>query len=132
MGIGPFLVSSSTIGVIAQRLARRLCQQCRERYDPDPETRRYFGLPEDASLYRARGCADCGGKGLKGRVGIYEVMRMSPPLRRLVARGAEADELHAAAVAAGMVDLKAYSARLLAAGLTSIEEVASVVSLQES
>jgi type IV pilus assembly protein PilB len=131
MGIEPFLVSSSTIGVIAQRLARRLCQQCREAYDPDPETRRFFGLADGTTLYRARGCANCGGKGLKGRVGIYEVMRMTPPLRQLVAKGAPAEEIHAAAVANGMVDLKAYAARLLAQGLTSTEEVTSVVSMQD-
>jgi type IV pilus assembly protein PilB len=132
MGIEPFLVSSSTIGVIAQRLARRLCQQCREAYEPDPETRRYFSLPAGATLYRARGCSNCGGKGVKGRIGIYEVMRITPPLRQLVARGATAEEIHAAAVAGGMIDLKTYSALLLAQGLSSIEEVASVVSIQDA
>lgn len=132
MGIEPFLVSSSTIGVIAQRLARRLCQQCREEYEPDPETRKYFGLAAGATLFRARGCSNCGGKGVKGRVGIYEVMRITPPLRQLIARGANAEDTHAAAVAGGMIDLKAYSALLLAQGLTSIEEVTSVVSIQDA
>jgi len=132
MGIEPFLVSSSTIGVVAQRLARRLCQQCREPYEPDPETRRFFALPDGAVLYRGRGCSSCGGKGVKGRVGIYEVMRMTAPLRQLVARGSAAEDIHAAAIAAGMIDLKAYSARLLIEGLTSIEEVTSVVAIQEA
>src|SRR3954464_3751904 len=119
MGIEPFLVSSSTIGVIAQRLARRLCQNCREPYEPDPETRRFFGLPGDATLYHGRGCSSCAGRGVKGRVGIYEVMRMTPALRELVARGVSAEDLHAAARAAGMIDLKAYAALMLAAGQTS-------------
>jgi len=132
MGIEPFLVSSSTIGVVAQRLARRLCQQCREAYEPDSETRRFFGLPDGATLFRGRGCSSCGGKGVRGRVGIYEVMRMTPALRQLVARGVSAEELHAAAVAAGMVELKAYSALLLSQGLTSVEEVTSVVSIQDA
>ena len=131
MGIEPFLVSSSTIGVIAQRLARRLCQQCREGYEPDAETRRFFGLPDGVTLYRARGCSNCGGKGVKGRVGIYEVLRLTPPIRALVAKGAAAEEIHAAALRAGMVDLKGYAARLLAEGLTTIEEVTSVVSIAE-
>jgi type IV pilus assembly protein PilB len=131
MGIEPFLVSSSTIGVIAQRLARRLCQQCKDPYEPDAETRRFFGLADGATLYRARGCSNCGGKGVKGRVGIYEVLRMTAPLRQLVARGAAAEEIHAAAVQAGMIDLKGYAARLLAEGLTTIEEVTSVVSIAE-
>ena len=131
MGIEPFLVSSSTIGVIAQRLARRLCPNCREQYEPDPETRRYFGLADGALLYRGRGCSKCGGKGMKGRVGIYEVMRLTPALRQLVAKGASAEEIHAAAVAGGMIDLKGYAALMLALGYTSIEEVTSVVSMAD-
>ncbi len=131
MGIEPFLVSSSTIGVIAQRLARRLCRQCREAYDADPETLRFFGLAAGTTLYRARGCSVCGGKGVKGRIGIYEVMRMTPALRQLVAKRSSAEEIHAAAVAGGMIDLRAYSALMLAEGLTSTEEVASVVSMQD-
>ena len=129
MGIEPFLVSSSTIGVIAQRLARRLCQACKDPYEPDPETRRFFGLAEGATLYRGRGCSACGGKGVKGRVGIYEVMRMTPPLRQLVARGAAAEDIHAAAVSAGMLDLRAYAALMLAEGQTTTEEVTSVVAI---
>jgi type IV pilus assembly protein PilB len=129
MGIEPFLVSSSTIGVVAQRLARRLCPNCREPYEPDSETQRYFGLPPGTTLYCARGCSNCGGKGVKGRVGIYEVMRLTPGLRQLVAKGVPADDLHAAAVAAGMIDLKRYAAIVLAEGLTSTGEVTSVISL---
>jgi type IV pilus assembly protein PilB len=131
MGIEPFLVSSSTIGVIAQRLARRLCQQCREPYEPDAETRRFFGLSDGTTLYRVGGCANCGGKGLKGRVGIYEVMRLTPSLRQLIAKGSSAEDIHAAALAQGLIDLKGYAALLLAEGLTSIEEVTSVVSMQD-
>jgi type IV pilus assembly protein PilB len=131
MGVEPFLVSSSTIGVIAQRLARRLCPDCKEACEASPETRRYFDLPEGTTLYRARGCGNCGGKGVKGRVGIYEVMRLNPSLRDLVVRGCSAEEIHAAAAAGGMIDLKAYAAILLAEGLTSVDEVTSVVSIQD-
>jgi type IV pilus assembly protein PilB len=131
MGIEPFLVSSSTIGVIAQRLARRLCPNCREQYEPDAETRKFFALADEAMLYRARGCSKCGGKGVKGRVGIYEVMRMTPPLRQLVAKRSSAEEIHAAALAGGMVDLKGYAALMLALGYTSVEEVTSVVSIAD-
>jgi type IV pilus assembly protein PilB len=131
MGIEPFLVSSSTIGIIAQRLARRLCQHCREPFDADATTASYFGLPPGTTLYRARGCAACGGKGVKGRVGIYEVLRMTPALRAMVASGAHAEQIHAAAVDGGMIDLKRYSALLLVEGLTSVEEVTSVVSVAD-
>ena len=82
-------------------------------------------------LYRGRGCSKCGGKGMKGRVGIYEVMRLTPALRQLVAKGASAEEIHAAALAGGMVDLKGYAALMLALGYTSIEEVTSVVSMAD-
>ena len=130
MGIEPFLVSSSTIGVIAQRLARRLCQSCKEAYPAEPETCAFFGLPAGTTLYRARGCNACGGKGLKGRIGIYEVLKMNAELRPMVGQGASAEEIHAAALADGMIDLKRYAAILLTEGLTTVEEVTSVVSIE--
>jgi type IV pilus assembly protein PilB len=131
MGIEGFLVSSSTVGVIAQRLARRLCQQCREPYEADEATAAFLGLPPGATLFRGRGCPACAGKGVKGRVGIYEVLRMTPALRHMVAGGATAEAIHEAAVAGGMLDLKRYAALLLTEGLTSVEEVTSVVSVRE-
>ncbi|HUF22829.1 MAG TPA: ATPase, T2SS/T4P/T4SS family, partial [Vicinamibacterales bacterium] len=91
MDVEPFLVSSSTIGVIAQRLARRLCQQCREPYDADQAARAFLDLRPGAQLYRGRGCSACGGKGVKGRVGIYEVMRVTPAIRKLIASRASTE-----------------------------------------
>ena len=129
MGIEPFLVTSSTVGVIAQRLARRVCPSCREAYLAEAETCRFFGLPAGATLYRGRGCPACGGTGVKGRIGIYEVMRMTPALRAMVGRGARAEEIHAAALEQGMIDLKGYAALLLLDGQTTVEEVTSVVSI---
>ena len=129
MGIEPFLVTSSTIGVVAQRLARRVCQACKEAYVAEPETCRFFGLPEGATLYRGRGCTACGGSGVKGRIGIYEVMRMTPALRAMVGRGARAEEIQATALEQGMIDLKGYAALLLLGGQTTVEEVTSVVSI---
>jgi type IV pilus assembly protein PilB len=130
MGIEPFLVSSSTIGVIAQRLARRLCQQCKEPMPADANAARYFDLPPNTTLYRPVGCAMCGGKGVKGRVGIYEVMRMNTRLRTMIGAGARAEEIHAAAVEQGMIDLKRYAALLLTGGLATVEDVMSVVSVE--
>jgi type IV pilus assembly protein PilB len=130
MGIEPFLVSSSTIGVIAQRLARRLCQQCKEPVATDANAARYFDLPPDSTLYRAAGCMSCGGRGVKGRVGIYEVMRMNAQLRSMVGAGARAEEIHTAALEQGMVDLKRYAALLLTQGLATVEDVMSVVSVE--
>ncbi|HJU44147.1 MAG TPA: ATPase, T2SS/T4P/T4SS family [Vicinamibacterales bacterium] len=130
MGIEPFLVSSSTIGVIAQRLARRLCQQCKEPIPADANAARYFDLPPNSTLYRAVGCPSCGNKGVKGRVGIYEVMRMNAQLRSMVGAGARAEEIHAAALEQGMIDLKRYAALLLTQGLATVEDVMSVVSVE--
>jgi type IV pilus assembly protein PilB len=131
MGVEPFLISSSTIGVMAQRLARRLCKSCKEPYQADDQTCEYMGLPKGSTLYKGKGCEACGGKGLKGRVGIYEVMKMNPELRQMVAKGANTDDIHAAALRHGMLDLKLYSAFLLLNGDTSVEEVLQVVSVQE-
>ena len=131
MGIEPFLVSSSTIGVMAQRLARRLCKQCREQYVAEDVTCDYMGLPRGSKVYKGRGCDACGGKGVKGRIGIYEVMKMNAELRALISKGARAEDIHATAIRHGMLDLKKYAGLLLLNGDTSVEEVLQVVSVQE-
>jgi type IV pilus assembly protein PilB len=131
MGIEPFLVSSSTIGVMAQRLARRLCSKCKEEYKADDATCEYMGLPKGAPVCRGRGCDACNGKGVKGRIGIYEVMKMNARLRQMVAKGAITEDIHKAALEEGMLDLKKYAALLLLNGDTSVEEVLQVVSVQE-
>jgi type IV pilus assembly protein PilB len=131
MGIEPFLVSSSTVGVIAQRLARRLCQHCKEPYQADAASCAFLDLPPGTTLYRSRGCNACGGKGVKGRVGIYEVLRLSPGLRQKIAAGGTAESIHEAAVQDGMLDLRRYAAMLLTEGQTTLDEVTSVVSMKD-
>jgi type IV pilus assembly protein PilB len=129
MEVEPFLVSSSTIGVIAQRLARKLCQQCKEAYTVDANIARFWGLAEGTTIFRGKGCNACGGKGVRGRVGVYEVMKVTPRLRAMIGSASRSEDIHAAAVEEGMIDLKRYSAWLLTEGLTSVEEVTSVVSV---
>lgn len=133
MRVEPFLVSSSTVGVIAQRLARRLCRECREPYDLTSEDKRYWGLPVEKAVrfYRAAGCAKCADTGYKGRVGVYEVLRMTPALRERVVRGESADALRDAAVGEGMLTLKHYGAWLMSEGHTSADEVLQCVVVQE-
>lgn len=134
MGIEPFLVSSSTIGIVAQRLARRLCPDCREAYTPEEETLRYLGVPpskEKITFYKPNGCGKCNGSGYKGRVGLYEVLRMTPPLRALVIKRAPADEIRRAAREGGMLSLKDYGFMLLREGKTSVEEVVECVVVQD-
>jgi len=131
MGIEPFLISSSTIGVMAQRLARRLCKVCREQYEADDQTCEYMGLKPKSVLWKGRGCGECNGRGVKGRIGIYEVLKMNAELRQLVAKGAITEDIHRLALSEGMLDLKKYAALLLLNGDTSVEEVLQVVSVQE-
>jgi len=133
MGIEPFLVSTSTIGIIAQRLARRLCQQCKEPYPADEMTLKYWGLPADppVTFYKPAGCSVCGGSGYKGRIGIYEVLRMTSPVRAQVIKRANTDEIRETARADGMLTLKDYGVLLLKEGLTSTDEVLQCVVVQE-
>ncbi len=133
MKIEPFLVSSSTIGVIAQRLARRLCKTCREAYKPDANDKKYWDLPaeKDVTFYKAKGCSVCGGSGYKGRVGLYEVMRMSTNLKAMVSANRNSTEITDAAIKEGMLTLKAYGVMMMLDGHTSPEEVLQCVVVQE-
>jgi type IV pilus assembly protein PilB len=131
MDVEPFLMSASTVGVMAQRLTRKLCQNCKEPAEIDSTVQQYLGLRPEATVYKGKGCDLCNGKGVKGRIGIYEVLKMNSEIRAMVAKGARTEEIHAAAVKNGLLDLKAYACILLEQGLTSVEEVMSVVSVQE-
>ena len=131
MGVEPFLMSASTVGVMAQRLCRKLCQNCKEPAEVEEVTRKYLALSNDVPLFKGKGCDICGGKGVKGRIGIYEVMKMNAELRAMIAKGASTEDIHACAQKNGMIDLKAYAGLLLTQGLTTVEEVMSVVSVQE-
>jgi type II secretory ATPase GspE/PulE/Tfp pilus assembly ATPase PilB-like protein len=125
MGIEPFLMANSTIGIIAQRLARRICQNCKEETQLDDTTLSYFEYTRENApvFYRGRGCERCSGSGYKGRVGIYEVLVMNEDLKREVAGGANTDLIREQALKSGMLDLKHYAMVLMAEGLTSVEEV---------
>jgi type IV pilus assembly protein PilB len=133
MGVDPFLTSSSTIGVIAQRLTRRLCQDCKESYTPDDIALKYMGLDlgKPLTFYRHKGCDKCSGTGYRGRVGVYEVLRMTADLRRLVAGGGSSEAISALAIKNGMITLKDYTVWLLKNGWTTMDEGLQVVSVQE-
>jgi type IV pilus assembly protein PilB len=127
MGIEPFLMANSTIGVVAQRLARRLCQNCKVPAEVDDTGLSYFGYTREnaPTFYKGEGCEQCNHSGKKGRVGIYELMVMNDELKRAVARGARTDEIRSIALANGMKTLKEYAMYLMAEGLTSVDEVLS-------
>jgi type IV pilus assembly protein PilB len=135
MGVEPFLVSSSLLGVISQRLVRRLCPDCRIPHHPDHEELAYFGLvasdEEAITFYQARTvapgtpdrCPSCLGRGYRGRVGVYEVLTMTETLSAAVAKRASTHELRRLALEAGMKTLLGYGLDLVRQGLTSLEEV---------
>ena len=127
MGIEPFLVANSTIGILAQRLARRLCQNCKVPMEVDETTLSYFGYRKDNAppFYKGEGCDECNDTGKKGRIGIYELLTMNDDLKRAVANGAKTDEIRDVARAGGMRTLKEYAMLLMADGLTSVDEVLS-------
>ena len=126
IGVAAYLLSSTLSLVVAQRLARRLCQHCKEAYEPLPAVCQQFGITEEL-LYRAKGCDVCNGTGYQGRLGIYEVMAMTHALREQVAKGAPAHLLKDTAISGGMVTLWQSGLKKVRAGLTSLEELQSVV-----
>lgn len=131
MGIEPFLISSAIDCVQAQRLARRLCSECKEAYKPSRQALDDVGFPIEGSdgptLYRAKGCSKCNGTGYKGRCGIYEVMLMSEQLERLTVARASAEEIKKMAISEGMMTLRDDGMEKVRLGTTSIEEVMRVV-----
>jgi type IV pilus assembly protein PilB len=129
MGVEPFLVASAVTCVLAQRLARRLCQHCRKAVVVDGETVRANGYECDAArveAFEAVGCGRCGATGYKGRIGLYEVMPVTEEIRSLAVRRASADAIAEAARRAGMRQLRAEGLAKVRAGVTSFAELARV------
>ncbi len=127
MGVEPFLLASSLIGVVAQRLVRRLCLECRVPFQADPAQLLALGFaPTDGSLYTARGCEACGGSGYRGRTGIYELLVVDDSFRRLVHDRASEQALRGHALAGGMHTLRDDGMRWAGQGLVSLEEVVRV------
>jgi type IV pilus assembly protein PilB len=131
MNLEPYVIASAVIGVVAQRLVRRLCQACRRQYTPEAETLRALNMTEsDAAhfaFYRAVGCEECNHTGYRGRMGIYEVMRVNDKVRRLIAQKAGEDMVRDAAIAAGMITLGEDALSKVKSGATSAEELFRVV-----
>jgi len=130
MGIEPFLVSSSVILILAQRLARRICAQCKEEDKVPHAALVKVGFSEDEAktmkCYRGKGCPVCNGSGYKGRVALYEVMPIKDELKELVLEGASTSEIKKAAIRLGMKTLRMSGLTKVAEGVTTIEEVMRV------
>jgi general secretion pathway protein E len=129
MGVEPYLLSSSLLGVLAQRLVRTLCPACREAAVPDDAERRLLAGMDAAPpgrIYRPRGCAACNQGGYRGRTGIYELMAVDDTMRRAIHTRADEDAVRTAMRAAGGVTLRNDGARWLADGTTSLAELVRV------
>ena len=138
MGVEPFMVSAALIGIVSQRLMRRVCTTCREPYTPDQQELGRFGLMASreakVTFYKAHHHADnkpvcptCQGSGYKGRVGVYEVLRINEEIATVIAKGATTDTIRQLALESGMVTLLGYSLQLVREGHTTLEEVGRMI-----
>jgi type IV pilus assembly protein PilB len=132
MDVETFLVASAIDAVVAQRLARKLCERCRAVYRPEQPELQAAGYPEwlwpeVTDLFKAQGCAACANTGYRGRIGLYEVMQMSEEIERLTVERSSADAIRAVAVQQGMMTLREDGLEKARMGITSLDEVARVV-----
>jgi type IV pilus assembly protein PilB len=130
MGIPPFLVSSSLLLILAQRLARRVCKDCKEPYDADESSLVPYGHMAEGlgrcTFYRGKGCATCNFTGMKGRVAIYEVMPITQELRDLILKNSPSAEIREVAQSQGMRTLRQSGLTKVIDGTTTVEEVLRV------
>ena len=132
LGVDPFLVSSSVTLIMAQRLARRVCQRCKEIYTPSSGLLERLHIDEpNINFYRGKGCPSCGNTGYAGRVGLYELLRMTPTIKELINRKAPEAEMRKAAGLAGTRFLLEDAMEKVRQGITTLEEVLRVIQLQE-
>jgi type IV pilus assembly protein PilB len=124
MGVEPFLITASLNLIVAQRLVRRICKNCREEYVPTEDLRKLVGMEgPNIRFYRGEGCDSCSGRGYRGRVALYELMVMSEKIRDLVIEGATAGRIKRIAIEEGMTTLRMSGIQKILAGMTTIEEV---------
>ena len=118
-------LADSVFGVIAQRLVRKLCDECKEEVEASIEEKHLMGLDESKpyKMYKPCGCDKCGQTGYSGRIGVYEILTVTPKVKEMIHKGSSADEIKEVAVSEGMVTLRQNALRLLDKGITSFQEV---------
>jgi len=129
MGIEPYVAGDALVGVIAQRLVRRLCNSCKQARLAEPEEKAILGvkdMDEDVIVYEPVGCTLCGDMGYSGRIGVYEMMPVSKELQAVIAKGATADVIEKQALSEGMITLKMGAAKHVLAGITSLDEMKKI------
>ncbi|MFA6129400.1 MAG: type II secretion system ATPase GspE [Candidatus Omnitrophota bacterium] len=130
MGLEPFLISSSLILVVAQRLVRQICPKCKEEYSPTPAALEDLGLDIKAKFFRGKGCPLCKNTGFTGRIGIFEVLVLNETIRKMVEEKNSADAIKKKAVELGMKTLREDGLEKAKAGLTTIEEILRVTEIE--
>ena len=124
MGIEPFNVASAVNLIVAQRLVRRICKECKQEHAYTPEEMHAFGIDKkEGPFFKGAGCDTCAGTGYRGRQGLYEVMALTSPLRREILKGASTEELRDLAVKEGMLTLRMDGMLKVKKGITTLEEV---------
>lgn len=128
MGIEPYLIADATIGVIAQRLVRRLCPECKRQKKADAEELEMLQLEPDAdvTIYEPCGCSRCEGTGFKGRIGVYEIMEVTQPLKTIISKGGTAEDIKNRALEEGMNTLRMSATKYVLEGITSVQEMMRV------
>lgn len=127
MGVEPYLAADAIVAVIAQRLVRKLCPNCKAPYKAEDNDKMILNLDKPVQLYRAVGCPACQNSGYRGRTAIHEVMMVGREHRNIIARGGSAEEIREVAVRQGMVDLYESCRRLVLDGVTTIQEMVRTV-----
>ena len=128
MGIEPYLIADSTIGVIAQRLVRRLCPECKRQKKADAEELELLQLAPDAdvTIYEPCGCPRCDGAGFRGRIGVYEIMEATQSLKSIISKNGSAEDIKKKALEEGMSTLRMSATRYVLEGITSVQEMMRV------
>ena len=134
MGIEPFLVSSTIVGVLAQRLVRRICPDCRKSYQPHPEQLRELGITEKnfskikRSFYRGEGCDKCRQTGYRGRIGIHELLKITEGLKNTILKSSDSTTIKKQGLKEKMITLRRDGVNKILHGLTTVEEILSITS----
>jgi type IV pilus assembly protein PilB len=123
MGIAPYMVASSVMGVVAQRLVRRICTNCKQKHSLDNSETAFSGLGHESILFSGKGCERCSYTGYKDRIALYEVMKMTPPLQNIILKNVSTEEIRAEAVREGMTTLKADGLKKAVKGLSTVKEI---------
>ena len=128
MGVESYLLADAVVGIIAQRLVRRLCPKCKKAKEATAGQKEILGIPQDMSqtVYEPCGCPECDHTGDRGRIGVYEIMEITPELKPLISHKASAEEIKQVAISQGMHTLRMSATKLVYDGITSVSEMAKV------